>query len=191
MKTLFKSLMALMVVGALTTACKKETKTGGTTPPPSTSQLVLEGQSFTLDKGILENYGTDTSFYEGTNFDINLLTSDIKLHYDSNGEIDSVSGNGYVVYFETFSSGTNDLAPGTYTYNANSLKEGTFDVGAIYQIINGEPDPNDDNVFEITSGNLEVSKTGSNYSLSGTFNADQNGVAKTVKVNYNGALTMD
>ncbi len=179
MKTVSKSLLALAVMGILTTACKKEEEEPQT-PPKDEGTLVVKGESYVLTQGILEDYGQDTSWHQGTNFDLTLFTDG--LNYITQ------SGTGQLVYFEMFSSSNEDLAAGTYTYN-QSLETGTFDIGEIYDVVDGMEG---DFLYSVIDGSIDVSKTDDRYTISGSLTAVEANSLDTanIDVDYSGKISM-
>lgn len=190
MKALTKTLLSLSVVAMLTTACEKDDKKDDNNNPSGKKELKIGGEAHTLGAGLLENYGTDTANYDGTNIDINMVTDGVTVYYDSDGEPDSLSGSGYLLWIESFSANPDDLKPGTYTFNFTDRGVGTFDDGAVIKITNGEEDTSE--AYQVMGGSLEVSKTGNKYTIKGSLQTvDVNaGGSKAVSVDYTSEMDM-
>ncbi len=179
MQLLPRPVLFLTLAFALSTGCKEEKND----PPPS-SQMTVNGKEYTLDKGWLENYGDSTTSgisHEGTNLDLLLMTSGIQLHLNSNGEIDSVSGEGYSLYFQMFSNNSTDLSTETYRYRLDGTT-GTFNVGDLIPFKNGNPMQ----ALSITEGSVHVRKENGNYIMSANLVAEDTVI---IDMNYYGKLT--
>ena len=82
-----------------------------------------------MQTGYLEYYGKvpGSASY---NMDLTLLSSGFTVH-ETNGQIDSVSGIGNIVYLEVFTEDT-IIDSRTYTFDPEETHEaGTFDRGAV------------------------------------------------------------
>jgi hypothetical protein len=163
MKNAFKfmALGAALMISVV--ACKDDKDDDGNNGGTTFSQeLTLDGTKYTLGSGFIYNYGTNGGGV--ANFDLNLITDGITVIYDNDGEPDSVSGSGQVLYFETWSSDTTKMADGTYTIDTNSTNAGSISIGEIITIANGEVT----DFKEIVSGSLQVTVSGNEHTITGS-----------------------
>lgn len=168
MKKSFKNL-ALFLMGAIVlVSCKDETE-DPIENNPTVNVLTFGNQTVNLkNTGIMEYYGADDGSdpdfqYDGYNFDLTFFGDNLQFHFDSDGEVDSVSGNGLLFYFETFSTDSTKLADGTYTFDEDlPLAANSFDIGAYS--LNWDNTDTASATF-ISSGTLEVSSTGDTYTI--------------------------
>lgn len=172
-------LAMLAVVCISGVACDKDDKEDDNDEPTG-NNLKLDGNTHELGGGILENYGTDSSgAHQGTNIDLWLYTSGIEVLTEE----DSSTGEGYVLYFEIFTTAEDHLAPGTYTY-ALSGATNTFDIAESFKVKDGEDV--ESSYLEYSSGTLTIAKSGNTYTL----DASLGGGGKTATAHYEGSLTM-
>lgn len=77
------------------------------------NELVLNGDSFSLDKGTLESYGenSDGSF----DWDINLASSGVTI----NQALAQLEGNGTIVYLDLNTNSETGLVDGTYNFGTD------------------------------------------------------------------------
>jgi len=87
MKILKTVFLAVLTISVLFVACTKDED-----GDPPKNQMTIDVTEYSLDKGILENYGQDQPD-EGFNIDLTLFSSGFTL-YEVNGEVDSISGVG-------------------------------------------------------------------------------------------------
>jgi hypothetical protein len=177
MKTIVSTLALIFLLCFAMAGCKKDSNKSDT--PVTKNFLKVDGTEFAISKGILENYGGDSSVF---NIDLSLISSGITIH-ETLGMPDSSSGTGHVVYFEMFSSSVDKLAIGDYAFN-NTMHAGTFD-GAEYVLNWNIAQQHNPNFIQLASGTVKVIKSGAEYELtfSGT---DQNN--KTISGSYKGSL---
>jgi len=190
MKTTLKFFGAVLALSILTTSCKKDDEENNQNQQPTKTNATVEigGETLVFTQGIIENYGTDTSYHEGTNFDITLMTEDLNYMSPS-------AGSGAIVYFEMFSTGESDIAPGVYTYDSVSLATNTFDQGLIASIDEGAFG---DYAYDVKSGTVTVDKTGNLYSINAELdlfgfdfrNNETDTVSQSVNFTYVGELQM-
>lgn len=152
------------------------------TPPEVTENYVTyDGTKYELSHGVIQNYGklngpnsynTDLIFYNG-----------FTVH-ESNGEIDSLSGTGHLLYFEMFSTQGDKLDIGDYMFDTDETGNiKTFDYGNV--AINFNITTEDGLNKDIVSGKVTVVSNGAEYEIS--FNgADENN--KAVTAYFKGAL---
>ena len=126
-----------------------------------TNFFTYKGNTYELSIGLLEYYGQWSSSSDSYNFDIVLFSSGFSYNHDA----DDLTGEGHLMYFEMFSSSSNDLMPGTYlfdideTYAANTFGYGFF---AADYILEDETYSVGESIW---AGSVEVSKTGSVYNI--------------------------
>lgn len=153
-------LLSLGLVLALS-SCKKEEDddTGGTTE--FSQELVLDGTKYTLGTGFMEfypDYGVNSE-----NLDLYFLSDGVTVHYDNDNYPDSISGNGYMLYFEMFSSDSTFLSAGTYVMDTTRTLN-TFQSSALSPIVNGEATSFDG----LTAATVEVSRENNVYTITGS-----------------------
>jgi hypothetical protein len=178
------NLFAAFALIALVAACSKDDEgSNGTNNPTVTNELKIGSTTYVLKTGVIEDYGTDSSSYEGTNFDIYLLSDGVTL--DANGE---PQGNGFGMYFESFSADAGGIKSGTYTFSS-SLAVNTFDIGQVVKIENGNPVSG----YTVTSGSYVVDNKGNNrYKISGTLTTMSSTAQQTtITFSYDGTFTVN
>lgn len=174
-KSLFKILLSLFTISALFVSCTTDEDTNTT----GDNKITVDGKSYDLSKGSLENYGVsymDSSIY---NFDVLLYSG---FTYDMANE--EYNGTGNYIYFEMYSSSATELVAGNYTYNASSYGANTFDDGYFEINYNTSTETNELG-DELTSGTVNVKKTGSEYEISFDGTAKS---GKKVTAYYKGSL---
>ena len=115
---------------------------------------------YDLAQGILENY-RKLDEAEDYNIDLVLISSGFVVH-EVGGEIDSLSGEGHLIYFEMFTSDPNKLALGDYNYDPNETgKAGTFDDGGC--LLNYDTQTEQGTFLEISGGKITVVQNGDTY----------------------------
>ena len=88
----FKSALGIIIISiAFLSSCRKEKL--------PESYFTYKGDTFELNDGILEYWGSFSKVAEGYNFDISLFSAG--LYFDT--ETKSLVGSGEMIYFETFS----------------------------------------------------------------------------------------
>ncbi|MBN1598193.1 MAG: hypothetical protein JW894_07855 [Bacteroidales bacterium] len=157
MKYLIKTLVVVLAFSMVMISCKKDDDKEDS----KSNELVVNGTSYELSQGTLENYGIWTSS-GATNIDLILLSPGITIH-EEGGEFSYVTGTGHYVYFEMFTSGPTGLDVGTYTYNASSTASGTFDYS--FYGLNINFDTGSGSPVSITGGTVTISANGSTYEI--------------------------
>ena len=157
------------------TGCKKDKD--GDSP---NNYFKYEGKTYTINKGILENYGEeDAGVY---NLDLTLISSGINL-IESQGEIVGATGTGNIIYFEMFTTSETKLDNGTYEFDY-SAEAGTFDDGELLINYNTENYQAEIDQY-INEGTVKVVKNGDIYEI--TINCtDEDG--KSVTGYFKGTL---
>lgn len=156
MKALFK-LTALLMIVLVIASCKKDNDDDKV----SVNSFNYDGQEFELTQGILENYGT-WSGDEAFNLDLTLLSSGFTI-VDDQGYAEA-SGTGHGIYFEMYSSKSNELVPGEYVFDEDSYEAGTFEFGDF--VMNYSIEDETGEMVDITGGKVNVSKSGNEYEVS-------------------------
>ncbi len=176
MKKYFKLLLAVSLVSGLAfTSCKKDEKKDDE-PKTTANTANYDGSSFTLASSWVQNYG---SFGAANNIDLLLLGDGITITSDSTG-----TGIANVLYLEIFTTGSNFLSTGTYTFNETSSDAGAFN-GTFYVNLNAATDDAQDD-FLISSGTLQVTAhTANNISVVFSGNLSN---GKTLTANYSGSF---
>jgi len=178
--TNFKKAFFLGLLGVFTlSSCTKEEEPQTQEFP---QELLIDGTRYELGEGFILSYGTSAS-HQGTNLDLNVVTSGLSLVYDANGYPDSATGTGFIFYLEMYSSDSTAITAGTYTIDTTetgNLK--TISAGAVFSY--GTPI---DTEYNFVSGNLEVVRTNGIYSFVGSF-VEEGG--KAVKFSYQKSLAV-
>lgn len=156
-------------------SCKKDSPT----QEKSTNSLKVDGIEYEISKGILMNYGGDGTKF---NIELDLFSSGIIVH-ELLGLPDSVSGAGHGIVFNIYSSSSDKLTLGEYSYN-KSNQSGSFDDA--YYVLNWDiaQQPTID-LIQINIGTIKVIKSGLEYELSFTGTDASN---KVISVYYKGSL---
>lgn len=172
-----KGLWLLLIVAILMIGCKKDSN-----EEAKKNAIVYNGEEYDLSTGYLEYYGK-VSGKESYNMDLTLISSGLKVH-ELNGEIDSVSGIGNVLYFEVFTSDSNSLDSRTFLFDPEATYEpGTFDYGAVglnLNVITFEGD-----YFAVVDGSLKINKKGDEYEVAVNC---RNGTGKSITAYFKGPL---
>lgn len=170
-----KPLIAILLLSLVVAGCKKDEDKA------VKSYFNLNGTVYNLSQGFLEDYGKSGN--DGYNIDLTMLSSTFTIR-EKNGEIDSISGTGDLIYFEIFTSLPGKLNVMDYVYDGlESGDAGTFDVGEIMTGFNMMTQSG--STFYITGGKLSVTSVGSEYEI--TINCTTLD-GKTVTGYYKGAL---
>jgi len=155
MKNVTYFLVGALLVSILFAGCKKEDDT-------PKNQMIYNETEYDLAQGFLENYGK----WDGTedyNIDLILVSSGFTIH-EVNGEIDSVSGKGHLIYFELFTADPDKLTVGDYIYDDNETgKAGTFDDAGCALDFDAQTEIGTE--LEINGGKLTVVQNGDTYEV--------------------------
>ncbi len=177
MKKRFNWLAVVLAMALVITAsCKKDDDDDN----GQKNHLKYDGTEYNLGQGFLENYGlVDESIY---NLDLILLSSSITI-YETQGEIDSASGSGAIIYFEMYTSSATVLEAGTYQYDESSMDAMSFDYADF--ALDFDVETEEGEWIEITAGTVTVSKDGNTYTI--TFDCTAEG-GKKVTGSFKGTL---
>ncbi len=144
--------MLMLVVAS----CKKDKDDDNV----SANHFKYDGKEFKLTQGYLENYG---DWYSNNSFNIDLILLSDGFTVVEKDDWVEVSGKGHGIYFEMYSSKSNELVPGEYVFDEDSFEPGTFEYGDCvmnYDIANETGD-----IVDITGGKLTVKKSGNVYEI--------------------------
>jgi len=176
MKSLFRIVLGFLAITFLGVQCNDDDSSS------EQSSINYNNQTYSLNKGILENYGNIRG--TGYNLDLTLLSSGLVVHVTDN-MIDSISGTGNGINFELFSTNQSALNVGDYTYYADSKgNPGTFYFGKV--ILNFNIATETGINLDLTGGIVSVTRSGTEYEL--TFNCTASD-GKAVTGYYRGPLT--
>ncbi len=173
-------LIALFGSLIMFSSCKKDDdddSNNGTGNFPQ--ELVFDGTRYEWGTAFMEyypDYGVNSS-----NLDLILVTDGLTLHYDADNYPDSVSGTGFMLYFEMFSSDSTYISNGTYSYDS-TLTVNTFYSAFLSPVSNGFAQKPD----QLKAGEVEVSRTDNVYTITGTGKDSEN---KDFTFSYQGAIT--
>lgn len=153
----FLWLYPIIILGllfSLSNGCKKDKDDDEETK----NYFKVGGENVELSEGTLIYYGTD-DWYDGYNFDLYLISTGIE------GDEESCTGSGTIIYFELFSSSSTSLATGNYMYDDESdiYPVGTFDYADYSLDFDCESD--EGSWVDFVSGKVVVNKSGSEYTL--------------------------
>lgn len=142
-------------------------------------EVVLDGTRYELGTTFMQHF-SDIGI-NSENLDLNLITDGLTVHYDADNIPDSISGSGYLLYFEMFSSDSTFLSAGTYT-NDTTLMVNTYSYADITHVVNGE----EMGISDIINGEIKVVRNGNQYTITGSAkNADDN---TDITFSYQGAI---
>lgn len=148
------------------------------------SEITFDGATYELANGLLIDYG-QYSKSEGNQQVLFLYSSGITIH-GAEGEIDSTSGKGHVVYFDIYSPVSNVLGDGAYAFdNSSTFLSKTFG-GFSYVVLNADYITSGGEVHEIIAGKVTVKKAGDIYDIS--FDCVEGSDGKKISGFYHGAL---
>ncbi len=156
MKNLIYLFVGALILSVYFSGCKKKDDT------PNNS-FKYEDTEYDLSQGFLENYGLWDQV--GTyNIDLSLASSGFTF-YEVDGEIDSISGTGHLIYFETFSPSAGKLDDGDYTFDATESGTAfTFDLSSV--VIDFNILTETGTVLDINGGTLTIKANGDEYEVS-------------------------
>jgi len=164
----------LLIVGMLSSGCKKEEET-------PKNHMIYDGVEYNLSQGVLDYWGQAG---EGSYIlDLVLLSSGFTLH-EVGGEIDSLSGIGHGIVIELFSSSSTELVAGDYIWNSEGNGQiGTFEYADAVFNWNSQTDDGSDAVAN--GGRVNVSNNGDEYEIGLDLTMED---GKTLTGFYKGAL---
>lgn len=160
------------------TACRKDEDDTGQEFP---QEFLYNGSRYEMSGGALMHYPSFSHTGLGENVDLLLYTKGVNLVVGQDGIPDSASGNGFILFFETFSSDSTYLPSGDYVQDT-SRRAFTYTTAGIVALVNN----NSDLWFDVKQADLEVVYDQGVYTLvgSGKDEADLN-----FNFSYQGPLT--
>ena len=133
-----------------TISCKKE--------EPVANYFTYELIKYEVDEAILEYYGKLEPDVTGYNFDVTIFSSGIT--YDPSTR--QLHGKGNIIVMEMFSESSEELVPGTYTFDSGqSMDKFTFDEGTFGLFV--DMDEQTGTAVFVNSGRVDISRKGSTY----------------------------
>lgn len=126
----------------------------------SKNSFSYDGKTYKIKAGLIENdgsYGADSS----TDFYISLVTTGIKK--DSDGDFEPTVNKFSIVSFDLYSSNSNDVKKGTYTFTEEGEEPFDFYGECIFDVKYDNEDSGQ--YFEVTSGKVTILKNGNPYEL--------------------------
>ncbi len=159
MKKILNILLAISLVSVTFYSCNDDDDDDKSSNKDS--YLKVEDTEYSLSFGILEYWGEETT--DGPYYLDLYLAGGFTLTDDDDDY--TVEGEGNVIYFELYSSNSTSLTAGEYTYDTTSYEAFTFDYSDYLVNYNLETDEYDE-MGEISSGTIDVSKDGSTYKIS-------------------------
>ena len=148
-----KLLFLLVSISLVSFSCGSDDDGDGGTAGGS-GVLVYGDTEYQLKSGVIADYG---EYFDGVyNFDVSLVDSGIRI---VDGETIPTNDTFSGVYFELFTSNSQDLEEGVYTFG-NGIEAGTYSSAEV--IIETAFDE-DYEAFEINSGTFTVLDDGSSY----------------------------
>ena len=142
-------------------------------------KLAIHGSNYNWGTAYMEyypDYGVNSN-----NLDLILLTDGINLNYDADNNPGTLSGRGYMLYLEMFSSDSTYISDGIYSYD-NTLKVNTYYNAFLTFVFNGVPQSTD----QLKAGEFEVIYTDNVYTLSGSGTNSEN---KDFSFSFQGEIT--
>lgn len=180
MKTL--KYFALLCAFVCFTACSSDDNSSKS----AKNHFTYKGKTYELKAGIIEKDGTDWSDDGSMEYYITLATT--KINVDSNNEVYPTEYIFSLIDFNLFSKNSNQPKTGSYNYNEEYSIDFTFDNGGVGLDVNWEDDDDMDEVYlDITSGNVELHKSGSTYKMDFDFRTN---TGEVVKGHYEGNLIL-
>ena len=158
MKTI-KLFLGVLLAVAVFAGCGKNDNDEESDPM---NYFKVDGKTYELKVGYLQNWGTDEGYYEGYNQDLVLVSDGFSFDMESY----ELTGIGDAVYFEMYTSQSDGLETGEYEYSSEEpYPTASFDYGEYYIGFNIETEDYESTGF-FTSGTVTVSKSGSTYQIS-------------------------
>lgn len=128
-------------------------------PNDLNNSLIVDGVEYPLESGTLHNYGGQQGLY---NIDLDIYSQGIDLQDCTEG---FGIGQGQDIYFEIWTSQPDYLDSTTYSI----IEDETESVGNITfsdYILDYNSDVDEENWLVISSGTVDVQKSGNNYTIS-------------------------
>jgi hypothetical protein len=154
---------------------------------PLAKRIIIDGEKLTLANGYIGSFGPD----EDDNGDpvsvylIILTSTGLVINEQGN-----FAGTGDVVLLQMLSPSAIELKSGTYNFgdpnSSNYFKGSAFSI--VYKMYN--PDAGAANAYQVTSGTLKISKSGSTFKISFTVTLQESNLVNPVnaKGSFEGKL---
>ena len=149
----------------------------------SSNDVKVGDIEFELKAGVIEDFGSfNNDLY---NFDITLISSDVDTSQSVPSPTeDIISG----IYFELFSTNSDDLAVGEYSLvNYEDISNQTFEYADVFLDVDVSQDEVDGDISRLTSGNLTVISNAPVYEIEFS-GVDSEG--REISGNYKGMLSV-
>jgi hypothetical protein len=172
MKNLIKIFTGILVLSLALTGCKKD-------KDKVSNYLKVNGTTYALVEGVLENDGTSES-WEGYNLYLTLLSDGFTVD-----ENDDWTGSGKAILFELFSTSATSLPSGNYDYDDVTSPSPTFSFDGGFYVLNLVI-PSGGTMVDLVSGTLTVVKDGSSYDITLKNCEDEDG--NTITAHFAGTL---
>lgn len=179
MKTL--KYFTLLCILVCFTACSSDDDSGKNTD----NYFTYQGKTYELKAGLIEKDGTDWSDDGSMEYYITLVTS--TLNFDADNDIWPTENIFSLIDFSLYSKDNNQPKTGSYKFNEEYNVDYTFvDAGVILDINWEEVEDYMSGTFLfITSGNIELHKTGNSYKMDFEFTTHTDEI---IKGHYDGKL---
>ena len=178
MKKIILSYFSLLLVGCGGSDGDENNNNNNIDPNEPNNILIVDGVEYQLESGTLLNYGGQQGLY---NIDLDIYSPGINVP-DCIEE--SATGLGQDIYFEMWTSESDYLDSITYSI----VEDETESVGNITfsdYILDFDSDNNEQNFLEISSGTVDVQKSGNNYTISWNLTG---AFGEVITGNYSGTL---
>jgi hypothetical protein len=159
------------------TSCTKDDDEDSTTQPAAASKaMVIDGTTYPIGDAFLFSYADGNV---PTNLDLIMLSDGITVHYDEDNFPDSISGNGFISFYELFSTDSTNVTSGTYLYDTSGAAL-TYAFNYLGVIVNGEQTKS----FDQSKTTVDITYANGEYTIAGDARND----SASFTFNYQGAL---
>ncbi len=167
-------LLALFIIPFIFAACSKDKD------EDKKNHFKYDGKTYEMTSGVILDWGQ--SWGEGYMFDLFLFSEGIQYN-----DIWDITGTGHGIFFEFFSPNENELAAGTYNYDAEDSGDPlTFHYADF--VIDWDIENETGTEIDIVGGSVKVEKSGSTYTI--TIDAVAKG-GKPVTGYYKGTIPVE
>lgn len=153
------------------TACSSDDDSGKSAP----NYFTYQGKTYELKAGLIERDGTDWSDDGSMEYYITLVTS--TLNFDADNDAIPTENIFSIIDFSLYSKDNKQPKTGSYKFNSEYNVDYTFDDAELVLDVNWEEDEEEDMIgtyLFVTSGDIEVHKTGSSYKMDFEFTTHNN-----------------
>lgn len=162
------------------TACSSDDDSGKS----AQNYFTYEGKTYELKAGLIERDGTDWSDDGSMEYYITLVTS--TLSFDADNDAIPTDNIFSIIDFSLFSKNNNQPKTGSYKFNEEYNVDYTFDDAMLVLDINWEEEEDMTGTYLfVTSGDIEIHKTGNSYKMDFEFTTHTNEI---IKGHYEGNL---